>query len=313
MTPRRVAVIDVGSNTVKLLVAERDPGGRLAAVHQRTLETRISAGLSGNPPRLSEAGMDAGLGAITTLLGEALPLEPRETLIVATSAVRDAVNGAAFRDRVQAATGHPLRILSGDEEATFIGRGVLSDPALANLGDFQLFDLGGGSLECLTFRDGRATQGMSLPLGCVRLTERFVAEPNESLDASGQARIAAFVREALIGSGAVPAQPPVPAAVFAGGTMTTARAILGARAGTALEQSSPVLPVHALAALLEEVAALPLAQRLQIRGLSAGRADVFPAALVTVLTVAAVGGYDVFQHTFHNLRWGLAAERLAAS
>ncbi|MFN5561153.1 MAG: Ppx/GppA phosphatase family protein, partial [Opitutaceae bacterium] len=111
MTPRRVAVIDVGSNTVKLLVAERDPGGRLAAVHQHTLETRISAGLSGNPPRLSETGMDAGLGAITTLLHEARPLEPRETLIVATSAVRDAVNGAAFRDRVQAATGHPLRIL----------------------------------------------------------------------------------------------------------------------------------------------------------------------------------------------------------
>jgi exopolyphosphatase/guanosine-5'-triphosphate,3'-diphosphate pyrophosphatase len=95
--------------------------------------------------------------------------------------------------------------------------------------------------------------------------------------------------------------------------MTTARAILGARAGTALEQSSPVLPVHALAALLEEVAALPLAQRLQIRGLSAGRADVFPAALVTVRTVAAVGGYDVFQPPLHNLRWGLAAERLAAS
>ncbi len=311
MNARRVAVIDVGSNTVKLLVAERDVRGLPTARHQRTLETRISAGLSGNPPRLSEAGMDAGVTAITALLREAQPLEPHETVIVATSAVRDAVNGGTFRNRVQAATGHALRILSGDEEATFIGRGVLSDPALEGLSEFQLFDLGGGSLECLTFRDGRAIQALSLPLGCVRLTERFVARPTEPLDAAIRARIEAFVRDALLASGAVPARPPVPAAVFAGGTMTTARAILGARAGVTLERSSPVLPVAALATLLDEVGALPLAQRVGIQGLSAGRADVFPAALVTVLTVAAVGGYPSFQHTFHNLRWGLAAERLA--
>jgi exopolyphosphatase/guanosine-5'-triphosphate,3'-diphosphate pyrophosphatase len=312
MKSRRIAVIDVGSNTVKLLVAERAPCGRATALHQRTMETRISAGLSGNPPRLSEAGMDAGVAAITALLREARALEPSETLLVATSAVRDAVNGATFRDRVQAATAHPLRILSGDEEATLIGRGVLSDPALTTLSEFQLFDLGGGSLECLTFRDGRATHGLSLPLGCVRLTERFVAHPAEPLDRADRRRIEAFVRDALVASDAVPAKPPVAAAVFAGGTMTTARAILGARVGAPLERASPVLAVATLAALLDEVAALPLAQRREIPGLSAGRADVFPAALITVLTVAAVGGYHSFQHTFHNLRWGVAAERLAA-
>ena len=71
MKSRRIAVIDVGSNTVKLLVAERAPCGRPTALHQRTMETRISAGLSGNPPRLSEAGMDAGVAAITALLREA--------------------------------------------------------------------------------------------------------------------------------------------------------------------------------------------------------------------------------------------------
>ena len=95
--------------------------------------------------------------------------------------------------------------------------------------------------------------------------------------------------------------------------MTTARAMLGARAGLPLERTSAVLNVADLAQLLDEIAALPLDRRLAIPGLSAGRADVFPAALVTVLTVAAVGGYRSFQHTFHNLRWGLAADRLPAA
>lgn len=313
MNSRRIAVIDVGSNTVKLLVAERDAGRAPAALHQRTLETRISAGLSGTPPRLAEAGMDAGVAAVATLLGEAQGFRPDETVIVATSAVRDAANGGEFRGRVHAATGQHLRILSGDEEATLIGRGVRSDPALADLTEFQLFDLGGGSLEILTFRAGRATAALSLPLGCVRLTERFVARPAEPLDPATRARIEAFVRDALGASGAVPAVPPVSAAVFAGGTMTTARAILGARSGATLERSSPVLGVPDLAALLDDVAARPLVERLAIRGLSAGRADVFPAALVTVLAVAAVGGYRAFRHTFHNLRWGVAADRLATA
>lgn len=310
MSSRRVAVIDVGSNTVKLLVAERDAAGHPAALHQRTLETRISAGLSGHPPRLSDAGMLAGVGAIEALLHEATSFAPDETILVATSAVRDAANGADFQSRVNHATGHRLRILSGDEEATLIGRGVRSDPALSGLQAFQLFDLGGGSLECITFREGHAREALSLPLGCVRLTERFVPQPAAPLSSSARDAIADCVRDALRSRECVPAKPPVTQAVFAGGTMTTARAILAARAGLPLERFSPVLTVADLARLLDEVAALPLAERLTIPGLSAGRADVFPAALVTILTVAAVGGYPSFQHTFHNLRWGIAADRL---
>lgn len=312
MSSRRVAVIDVGSNTVKLLVAGRDDAGHLTSLHQRTLETRISAGLSGHPPQLSEAGMQAGVEAIATLLHAAGPFAPAETIIVATSAVRDAANGTDFQSRVSSATGHRLRILTGDEEATLIGRGVQSDPALSGLQAFQLFDLGGGSLECITFREGKAREALSLPLGCVRLTERFVPDPTEPLSASARTAITHCVHDALHARGCVPANPPVPQAVFAGGTMTTARAILGARAGLPLDRTSAVLTVADLAQLLDEVAALPLDRRLAIPGLSAGRADVFPAALVTVLAIATVGDYRSFQHTFHNLRWGLAADRLKA-
>jgi exopolyphosphatase/guanosine-5'-triphosphate,3'-diphosphate pyrophosphatase len=142
-----IAVIDIGSNTIKLLVAARDESVRLTERASKTIDARISAGISQNPPRLSEAGMAAGIAAIRDLLATAAPLAPTQTLLVATSAVRDAANGADFRARVRTATGHDIRILTGDEEANLIGAGLLCDPALANLKDFYVFDLGGGSLE----------------------------------------------------------------------------------------------------------------------------------------------------------------------
>jgi exopolyphosphatase/guanosine-5'-triphosphate,3'-diphosphate pyrophosphatase len=167
-----VAIIDIGSNSIKVLVAARDAAGIVQALKSQTVEARISAGISQAEPRLSEDGMARGLAAIQDLLATAAPFSPAKTILVATSAVRDAVNGPDFRARVQAATGHEIRILTGDEEANGIGRGLTSDPALVDLQDFYVFDLGGGSLECLLFRERAITQAVSLQLGCVRLTER---------------------------------------------------------------------------------------------------------------------------------------------
>ena len=119
-----VAVIDIGSNSIKVLVAARDAAGALQSLKYRTIDARISAGISQDSPRLSEDGMARGLDAIRSLLVDAAEFSPRQIILVATSAVRDAQNGAEFRARVQAATGHEIRVLSGDEEANLIGRGL---------------------------------------------------------------------------------------------------------------------------------------------------------------------------------------------
>jgi exopolyphosphatase/guanosine-5'-triphosphate,3'-diphosphate pyrophosphatase len=177
MSTGPVAVIDIGSNSIKLLVASRDAEGRIATLASRTLDARISAGISQEAPELTEESMQRGIGAIRELLAVAAPLSSRQTILVATSAVRDAVNGQVFRERVRQATGQAIRLLSGEEEANLIGRGLTCDPALADLRDFYVFDLGGGSLECLAFRDRRIEQAVSLQLGCVRLTEQFVRDP----------------------------------------------------------------------------------------------------------------------------------------
>lgn len=306
-----IAVIDIGSNSIKVLVASRAPDGRVTALATRTIDARISAGIGHAPPRLTPEGMARGLDAIRTLLAEAAPFAPTATVLVATSAVRDAQNGADFRELVRAATGQTIRILTGDEEANLIGRGLTCDPALAALRDFYVLDLGGGSLECLAFHDRHIQQAASLQLGCVRLTEKFVPDPARPLAGDATKRITAHIRDVLTKSNFAFSFSPAAVAVGTGGTLTTVRTIAAAKAGPALEQTSTSITVTQLRELLASLGALPLAERKKIPGLPPARADVFPAALVTLITLAEIGGFDAYRHSLFNLRYGLADEALA--
>ncbi len=309
MTSPSVAVIDIGSNSIKILVATKAGDGRVTALKTRTIDARISRGINQTPPRLGEEGMAAGLDAIRELLATAAPFAPTRTVLVATSAVRDAANGAEFRERVRAATGHEIRILTGDEEANFIGRGLTCDPALGHLRDFLVFDLGGGSLECLRFENRAIAQALSLRLGCVRLTERFFKDPAAPLDQTAAVELARHVRDALKEAGF---RCPLGGcdAVFTGGSMTSVRAIKGALHGVRLEDTPAVVATSTLEHLLDEIAPLTLDERRAMPGMPAARADVFPAALVTMLAVADYAGIERFHHSLHNLRWGIAAEAL---
>lgn len=309
----RVAVIDIGSNSIKLLVADCPAGGTLREVGSMTLEVRISSGIGSEKPRLGAEGIERGISAIAQLAAEARSLGAESINAVATSAVRDASNGAAFRDRVKADTGLDLRILTGVEEANLIGRGLTTDPALEHLRDFYVFDLGGGSLECLFFRERAVDLAVSLPLGCVRMTERFVADPSSDLGATIPHEIGSHVKAELLGSGFPFPIRPGAAVVGTGGTLTTVRAMVAARRGVRLAQTDSLVSVPLLRGILAEVAGLNLSARERIAGLPPARADVFPAALVTLLALAETGGFDGFLHSLHNLRWGVAAEACGRS
>lgn len=305
-----VAIIDLGSNSIKLLVATRAPGGGVQPLKLRTLDARIGAGISHARPVLGEAGMEAAISAIQTLLREAEAYNCDRHVLVATSAVRDAGNGPEFARRVQAATGFPLRILTGEEEANLIGRGLTADPALTTWEDFYVFDLGGGSLECLAFRGRRMEQAVSLQLGCVRLTEQFVPDPAAPFPVAAVPKIQEFIQGTLASAGFAFSLPATAAAIGTGGTVTTARAILGAAAGRVFDQSNPVISTAQLRALFDWVARLTLDERRHIPGLPPGRADVFPIAVLTLLTVAEAGALASFRNSLCNLRHGLAAEIL---
>ena len=309
MSGPAVAIIDIGSNSIKVLVAARAEAGGLKTLLSKSLDVRISAGISASEPRLSDEGIDRGLAAVQELLTLAAPYSPVLATLVATSAVRDAVNGNEFRSKILAATGFDVRILTGEQEARAIGRGLISDPALTNLENYYVFDLGGGSLECLAFKDRNMEQAISLQLGCVRLTEKFVADPSAIFTTETRSAIKDHVRTALIASG-FRFDLRYAAAVATGGTVTTVRTILGKRAGWTLEQTPALVTVRQLSQLLDGISSLSLTQRQEIPGMPAARADVFPTALVTILALAEIGGFTSFCHSLHNLRYGLAMELL---
>ncbi|MBI2518321.1 MAG: phosphatase [Opitutae bacterium] len=309
MSSPAVAILDIGSNSIKVLVATRDAAGQLTTLHQRSLDARISAGISAATPRLSDEGIARGLAAIKELLASVAVFSPVRTLLVATSAVRDAANGAEFRALVQRETGHAIRILTGEEEANGIGRGLTCDPALGALRNFYVFDLGGGSLECLAFRERRVVQAASLQLGCVRLTEKFVPDATAPFPTAAREAIAEHTRAVLAASGFAFALPAA-VGVGTGGTVTTIRAIYGARVGRKAEGMPALVTVAQLRELLDFLAPMPLEVRRTVPGLPPARADVFPAALTTLLAVAETARLTALHHSFYNLRYGLAAELL---
>ena len=310
MSSPSVAVIDIGSNSIKLLVAQKDSRGTLEILKSQTEETRISAGINKKNPSLSAEGMARSVASIQTLLSAAQPFAPQETVLVATSAVRDATNGNDFRERVRSTTSHTVSILSGTEEANLIGRGLTADPALQNLQDFYLFDLGGGSLECLAFAQRKVQQSLSLQLGCVRLTERCVPDSSAPFSAEARKAVDAATRDGFAKSNFQFSLPAGSPAVATGGTVTTTRVLIGARSGKAWAETSAAVTVAELEHMLDEVAPLSLSGRQKIPGMPASRADVFPTALATLLTIAHLNGFTEFRHSMYNLRYGLASQML---
>jgi exopolyphosphatase/guanosine-5'-triphosphate,3'-diphosphate pyrophosphatase len=307
-----LAVVDIGSNSIKLLVAAPGPPGgpELRVLFQETLETRISGGLGQDNSSLGEAGLAAGVQAVARLLEMAGPYTPTHRRFVATSAVRDAQNRADFAARILAATGTPLEILSGADEALLIAGGIRTDPALGGAQEFCLLDLGGGSLECIRFAAGKIEQAISLQLGAVRLTEKFVPNPRGPFDSAARAAVASETRRLFSASGFQ--FIPGGLLVGTGGAFTVARAILARRHGFITKETWPAEMTRAdLAALLEEIAPLDAAARARIPKLTPERADIMPAALTTILTLLDLAQASRVLHSFHNLRFGVAARFFA--
>jgi len=305
-----VAVVDVGSNSIKLLVARAGPSpGSIETVFAETVETRISGGIGGAVPRLSDHAFASGIRTISDLLELARAYDPADTCVVATSAVRDAINGREFVDAVRAATGQEVRILSGNDEARLIGKGLAADPNLAGVRDFIQMDLGGGSLELIGFRKERIDTVVSLPLGAVRVSERYLEDREGPLPETVRSRIRAHVRETVeaSGFGFTPRDAPL---IATGGAFTVSRAVLAARAGVTIADRTAVLHRSELNELAIEFCVISLHERLKVGHLPAARADIIPAALLTIDEVLDISGRSQLTHSFYNLRYGIAAERL---
>lgn len=305
-----VAVVDVGSNSIKLLVAQlASNADSLETQFSETIETRISTGIGRELPSLTGAAITGGTATIVELLRMAQSYRPTKTVIVATSAVRDAINGDDFRQSVFEACGQPIRILSGSEEAHYIGLGLSCDPAIQGMTSFIQTDIGGGSLELIRFEEHHMQQAISLQLGAVRLSERFIEDREAPLLPETERALREHVAEVIAASDFDFGRSEWPL-VATGGAYTVSRAVLAAQAGLEMDASSPFLRRAALDGLRQQLVALPLHERLSIPHLPAARADILPTALITIDTLLECAQREGLTHSLYNLRYGIAADLL---
>ena len=307
MNPQRIAVIDIGSNSIKLLVA--GVAQPMDILYQSIRETRISVGIGTSfIPVLQKENMQKALGAVEELLAEAKRFKPDLVKIVATSAVRDAANGQDFHKLLTDKLGYELTILSGDEEAQLISAGIATDPAIRGCPNFALIDLGGGSMECMRWEGRKLARALSLKLGAVRIAERYQVNLHDPLSKDVAQSIRKNVSDTINESGFAfaPGEP----LVGTGGAITVSRVIIAVRQGQPLHNSNPTITIDDLEALYEEVAAISYDERLNIPGLPPERADILPAALLIVLETARLAGARQILHSFRNLRFGIASQHL---
>lgn len=169
----RIAAIDIGSNSVRQIIADVSPVGQIRVVDEMKAMPRLGDGLESSGA-LSAAAIDAAVAAVQRMVTLSKQLGAARIEVVATSAVRDASNSAEFTERVLSSTGHAVRVLSGEEEALLCFRSALAHFELG-AGRTVVMDIGGGSLELVLANDGLIERVASLPFGAVRLTERFLS------------------------------------------------------------------------------------------------------------------------------------------
>jgi exopolyphosphatase / guanosine-5'-triphosphate,3'-diphosphate pyrophosphatase len=288
----RVGVVDLGTNSTRLLVADVDHG-RVDEVTRRTEITRLGEGVD-ERRKLLPLPLARVRNVLSDYRRELEQLGTERVLAIGTSAVRDAENGEAFLGEIEWSYGFATRLLSGEEEAELTRRGVANGRPL---GDGTLvLDVGGGSTELITARER-----ISLDLGSVRLTERYLhADPpaREELESAAHA-----VRAEL------PALEPEDAIGVAGTITTLAALELGGYDPERVHGHR--LSRQAVDTQLERLASLPLTQRRELPGLEPERAPVIVGGAVIVREVLDRYRLDGLEASERDLLHGAALEAAA--
>src|SRR3954469_5818589 len=171
---RRVAAIDIGSNSIRQIVADVSAEGAISVVDEMKAAPRLAAGLR-TTGELSDASINAALEALERMATLARTLGAERIDAVATSAVRDASNASVFLSAIQRTTGLRVRVLDGEEEARLSFRSAVAHFDMG-VGRSVVVDIGGGSLELALSAEGIIERLTSMPFGAIRLTEEFLSE-----------------------------------------------------------------------------------------------------------------------------------------
>ena len=302
----KIAVIDLGSNTTKLLVAEVVDRGCPKVVAEESRACRLTTG-GGKTFSFSEDSIHNLLGVLTELTKVARDYEVEKMKAVATEAFRKSENSHKLIALAQASLGLPISILTGSEEAGAIAAGLLTDPSIDRFDDFHAIDLGGGSMEIIAVEEREVASLESLPLGAAVVSNRFC--PDSESPWSDQASMDArkHVQSFLNESHAPDLSTPCPALVGSGGTLVFLRKILENESDLQKKRKG-VLELSDSINLFDRLSKMALSQRVaSYPTLPPSRADIFPAGLLVLNEVMSYYGKAEIIHSYRNLRHGIAS------
>lgn len=278
---RRVAAIDIGSNSIRQIIADVSSDGAIQVVDEMKAAPRLAAGL-GTSGALADTSIRAAVEAVDRMATLARQLGAQRIDAVATSAVREASNAAEFIAAITKASGLKVRVLDGEEEARLSFRSAVAHFDMGT-GRTVVMDIGGGSLELALSAEGVIEHLASLPLGAIRLTEDFLADGTSP---GRLRRLRAFVEDRLreqvsrrdwrgaqlIGSGGTFTN--LAGIYLARQNLLTARSVHGAR-----------IPRSDLEHILDMLVGMPAEELREVPGLNPERADIIVAGLAVAAEV----------------------------
>jgi exopolyphosphatase/guanosine-5'-triphosphate,3'-diphosphate pyrophosphatase len=306
--PERLAAIDVGSNSIRLVVAEYDRATGLTIIDEIKEQPRLAAGVA-----TSGALDDGAMAQAIKALGRMLDVCQRRNVArirgVATAAVREATNGREFLDRVKAQLGLDLEIIDGDTEAALSYRSVAHHFRLEDT-EALIADIGGGSLELIGAVDGLVEWTDSLPFGAVRMTDLYLdGVPTKDGLKRLRKKVGKKLRKVFAKHDSVYAT-----VIGSGGTFTNLGRMAAARRGISLDEPAHGLSVSTAEVehLLDRLVAMAPDERAKVPGLNPSRADIIVAGLAVTAELLKRAKSRGLTVSAFGLREGLLLEMAGA-
>ena len=304
--PDLCASVDVGTNSVKMTVADLSEGKSLH-VYGTSAVTRIGEGMTADRPYLREAPMRRSLAALEGFSRTLAEMNVTRIAAVGTAALRDAENRDDFLKRVKERCGFEITVIPGEEEARLSYLAVRRDPVWQGEPNLRVIDIGGGSTEIIqgvTGGEGIASR-ISVNLGAVKLTEAALRSDPPSVSQLREANELAM--NAVAAVQALPTEDQL--IVGVGGTMTNLAAMELGKRDPADAIHNFTLTQDAIEDRIAQLAGMTLAERAAIPGLDGRRADIILAgAILLSHTLSRLGAASLAVST-RGLRWGILYDK----
>lgn len=302
------ACIDVGTNTVKMVIADLSDG-KAERVWEQSNNTRLGEGMQAQTVHLREVPMRRTADAIAEYARVAQEHKVKALVAVGTAALRDADNSAEFVERVKKACGVQIDVIAGEEEARLSFLAVRRDPHWRDQTHLSVIDIGGGSTEIIhgdSDSDGIASR-ISLNVGAVKLTERFLRSDPPSITQLADAN--RFVQEEFARVEKSTAAPETGAFVGVGGTLTNLGAMDKGGTTSPEELHGYELTQDALEDHISRLATMTIEERKTLPGLDPRRADIILGGAILLSQALAHAGTPSVSVSTRGLRWGVLYDR----